>query len=288
VAMSASIPVAHGFPALPPVKLDAGGMLDEDIRCRRCAYNLRSLSPMGRCPECGTAVGRSIQGDFLRFCEPDWVGTLASGMRWIVAGIALAIVLGLVCGGLAGAGVLSPVIINIILYGTSVVGFVGYWKVTTPDPGVTSKESGLDARNITRLAQVAGLVVGPLPWISHLLPELLNSAILIFSSIVGIAGTIAALLYSRRLALRIPDDKLATSCRSLMWFAGLVMMLGLASLVAVVVIGPGAILGVGVTMGLGLMGLFCLLWGVSIIEKFRKAFREAAKLARNSWAATPT
>ena len=52
------------------LRLDASGRLDEDIACRKCGYNLRGLNKDGACPECGTAVGRSTQGDLLRFCDP--------------------------------------------------------------------------------------------------------------------------------------------------------------------------------------------------------------------------
>ena len=55
----------------PQVAVDQEGNLAEDRTCIKCAYNLRGLDPAGRCPECGTAVGRSILGDFLRYCDPD-------------------------------------------------------------------------------------------------------------------------------------------------------------------------------------------------------------------------
>jgi len=63
--------------ASPPLGPD--GALAADVPCRRCAYNLRGLRPERRCPECGTPIGRSIVGDLLEYCDPDWVARLARG-----------------------------------------------------------------------------------------------------------------------------------------------------------------------------------------------------------------
>ncbi|HVT81859.1 MAG TPA: hypothetical protein VHM90_14530 [Phycisphaerae bacterium] len=35
--------------------------LERDVRCIHCQYNLRTLLPEGRCPECGNAVGDSLR-----------------------------------------------------------------------------------------------------------------------------------------------------------------------------------------------------------------------------------
>lgn len=86
--------------AILPIRTDAQGCIDEDVPCRRCGYNLRSLVLDGRCPECGTAVGRSLHGDLLRFSDPAWVQSLASGMNWILAGMIIGFIVGAVAGGL--------------------------------------------------------------------------------------------------------------------------------------------------------------------------------------------
>ncbi len=38
----------------------AGGIVDRDIPCASCGYNLRSLKIAGVCPECGVAVNRTV------------------------------------------------------------------------------------------------------------------------------------------------------------------------------------------------------------------------------------
>ncbi len=69
--------------------LDESGTVIVDTSCRRCSYNLRGLSEEGRCPECGTPVGLSTQGDLLRFADPDWLESLARGLNFILWGVAV-------------------------------------------------------------------------------------------------------------------------------------------------------------------------------------------------------
>ena len=54
--------------------------IQEDTPCLACGYNLRGLSSDWRCPECGTAIGRSLHGNLLRFAQPQYVRKLARGV----------------------------------------------------------------------------------------------------------------------------------------------------------------------------------------------------------------
>src|SRR5688572_1470165 len=78
------------LPQMSP-SVDPAGVVVADLSCRRCQYNLRTLSIGGRCPECGLAVGFSAQGDLLRFSDPNWVMTLRRGVLGILWGVAVLI-----------------------------------------------------------------------------------------------------------------------------------------------------------------------------------------------------
>ena len=216
--------------ALPTVVLDPAGRIAIDVACRKCGYNLRGLLPDGRCPECGTAVGRSLHGDLLRFSDPEWVQKLASGMNWIVASI----IIGLLGGafGAAFLGLFTSILSSrtfIVLGPMSglvfgLIALVGYWKVTTPDPARLAEESSLSSRKLVRTAQIANYAVTPVnSLLQHLAWTVPHMVLSVVAGIVGLVGTFAIFVYGRKLALRLPDEKLARSCRIVMW--GLAVML---------------------------------------------------------------
>ena len=80
------------------VAIDEDGRIIGDVTCRGCGYNLRGLTPDGVCPECAIAIGRSVKGDLLQYCDPAWVDRLARGMLWVIAGTIASR-----CGGLSTA-----------------------------------------------------------------------------------------------------------------------------------------------------------------------------------------
>ncbi len=49
----------------PPVESNDEPRSTIDAPCVHCGYDLRGLPANGRCPECGTAIARSIRGDLL-------------------------------------------------------------------------------------------------------------------------------------------------------------------------------------------------------------------------------
>jgi hypothetical protein len=63
-------------------------VIDRDLPCRRCQYNLRTLPADGRCPECGEPVSASSQ---YRAPDARWLRAQARGCCLLVAGNALLI-----------------------------------------------------------------------------------------------------------------------------------------------------------------------------------------------------
>src|SRR5687767_9833717 len=147
---------SYASPPTPP--LDAAGNVVVDLPCRKCAYNLRTLSINGRCPECGTAVGFSAQGDLLRFSDPGWVMTLHRGVVLILVGIAVAI-LGVVVAAAVSAA--SPgigrVLATVIQLGSAVLMVVGSWMLTEPDPSGLGEDRYGASRKIIRITLLIGV-----------------------------------------------------------------------------------------------------------------------------------
>jgi len=294
------------------VPLDSSGNLDLDLTCVRCAYNLRGLRPEGICPECGTAVARSCQGNSLRFCDPNWVEQLASGMRWVVASIVLGILLGLLAGGVSAAMGGAPASIPtgalpvLIGLAAGILSIIGYWKVTTPEPGVPEEPAEINLRKVIRVTLILGFLlnIADIPFSAG--PLFVDTLLALVSGVVGLVMMFSVFVYARRLALRIPDLSLAKSTRTLMWLIVVIMLLAivLAVVGALVAqnaatagtVAPGAappspgsvfgslapILAIGCFVGVGY--LVAAIWALLLINRYRKAFRQAASDARDTWA----
>jgi hypothetical protein len=58
-------------------------VIDRDVPCRDCGYNLRSLSMGGRCPECGGEVGRSLE-NWLANIDPHKSRLLTKGLMLVI------------------------------------------------------------------------------------------------------------------------------------------------------------------------------------------------------------
>jgi hypothetical protein len=216
---------------LPDV-LDPAGAIATDIPCHACSYNLRGLTLDHRCPECGSPVSVSIQGNFLRFADPDWLDTLARGNRRVVLGIAL--VPGLVLFLFAGVAVISSGALSIsrntayiiletfaLIGGLAAIGLliVGLWSLTTPElvgEGLRVAARSRAAARVTLIALPICLVAdGLVDWCAAVLParvpETSNLLILVALTI----GILAYLRYMRTLAERIPDPDLVKRTRAL-------------------------------------------------------------------------
>ena len=219
-----------------PFAVDASGRLDQDVTCRKCGYNLRSLSPQGVCTECGTPVGRSLMGDLLRFSDPKWVRLLASGMDWILVGFIIIILSSCLIGAAVGAmGVPQFVLIAF----QTVMGFiplVGYWKVTTPDPGGL-EDSELDrVRRTLRGAYLLNFGLTPVQLVLMEKQPIAGIGVALASAVVGVVVTVSTFRFGRMMARRIPDDQLARSCRSLMWLTIAVWIVGVVAGAALILV----------------------------------------------------
>lgn len=276
--------------------IDASGVISTDLPCRRCSYNLRGLMEEGRCPECGTPIGLSTQGDLLRFASPNWVETLARGIRFILWGIVLVIF------GSIGAGVLasitSPILGQIVGFAAGLLSVYGSWLLTEPDPSGLGEDQYGTARKIIRFSLIVGLgeSVAEIILSTTTLPpsaRILFTILGVITALVGLVGQFALLYYLQKLAMRIPDLKLAGRARFLMYAYGI-------SLAVVILAGASAaILGLGgaspgspfmaIVFVAGIAGLAMLVFGIMwlfLLSRMGKAFRQQAQFARQTWAAS--
>ncbi len=269
--------------------------LTADLICARCGYNLRGLPADGRCPECFTPVARSVHGNLLRFADPAWVDTLRRGtLIWLWSMLVALVAYG---GGAVLAGFAGPGVIKNIL--SVIAAAVTLWAiilVTAPEPMIAAEDDPVTLRRFARWAAIVSFAGEASQLVQQVSPVaswfFVVVAIVIF---VGIAASVAQFLYLRRLALRVPDQELASMTKTVMWgFVGaLTALLGLVVAVGVIPLAGGG--GGGATpqpsggTAVVLIMLTCVavlgfvvfsIWWIVLLFRYHRAFKDAAAEAR--------
>lgn len=268
------------------------GTVEADLPCRKCAYNLRGLPAEGRCPECGSAVGLSLQGDLLRYSDPAWVRTLRRGVSAIILAIVIMVValIGSALIGVTTRSSASALIGVGGMIGGYAVYLLGFWLLTTPDPSGIGENDYGTARKIIRITLAISVANSGL----ELIPTLVNvppgarmmlQFVGVLASICGLVGIVAQLQYLGRLALRIPDLPLSSRANflkiALPMTQGIIIVMSLLSLL---LIAPG---NSGLGCVTGLCGLAYLVFGIMyllLLEKLGKRFGVQAEIASQTWA----
>jgi hypothetical protein len=287
---------------------DAGHIVDDQI-CRRCGYNLRGLRRDGRCPECGTAVALSLEGDLLRYADPRWVERLARGSRFILNGLSAALVCAIATGvlsavtppGSPGATAMALEALTAICQVAALFGLIaaycGAWMMTSPDPTRAGEDRYATSRKLVRIALLIGLANTAIQMSLDVISvpgglDVLVEVIDVLANLAALVGWLAYLRYLAKLALRIPDEKLSKRARFLFGAFLLVpVALALLGIGAGILeaLGPhvGGALGVCFVLTLVIGMLILLLVALRLQHRIGQTCREQARLARQIWAAGP-
>lgn len=126
-------------------------LVEADVTCLGCGYNLRGLARDGRCPECGESVERSLHGDLIRYADPKWVDRITRGLKAMYYSVVASLILGLFAAIIGGAflvsAAFSPIVaVIMIAVWTAWVGIelaypIGWWLATTRDPAESERRS---------------------------------------------------------------------------------------------------------------------------------------------------
>jgi hypothetical protein len=202
---------------------DETGTIIADRACRRCGYNVRGLRAEGLCPECGTPIGLSTHGDLLRYADPAWVEKLRLGIKYMLWGIVVSIVVGFLASCLARAAGRGKEVQQAIGLLAGLLGVYGAWLLTSPDPSRIGEDRYITARKIVRFGLIVGLLNQCLMIAIYGIPGITRVVVLflvipaVLCGLLGVAAEFAKFLYLEKLADRVPDPKLAGFARFLRW-----------------------------------------------------------------------
>jgi hypothetical protein len=201
------------YPAPPP----AATVL-ENIPCRNCGYNLRTLARDGVCPECAAPVADSLHVEFLRAANPQWLKKIGIGVRIVFWSLTATILFGTNLFGFRFGGV-SPV----QFYWIPVVTLcVGIWLATAPNPAdLIDAPEGTLRRGTRALAlswpvgaAMRGLFAYYGAWVIRFESQVFITTVI---AVAEAASITTLMLYLRSLALRFPDEDVAGGLRRAAW-----------------------------------------------------------------------
>jgi hypothetical protein len=206
-----------------PTHLDSNGRLNIDIPCANCGYNLRGFVADGTCGECGHDVSDSLGADRLVFSCPRWLRSMMTGFNWVLVGFVLEVIAVVVALMTLPSSRRTWDEIDLLTWAIPVpaglIGFIGCWKWTSPEPDSPSEiENSL--RRFARLAAVIAvvLIVGAGP--CYFFHQRLGDTLASMGGVILFPGAFAALLYARWIARRLPDAKLAAHIMLMIWMYG--------------------------------------------------------------------
>lgn len=287
--------------------MNADNILNEDVQCLGCGYNLRGLDTAGRCPECNTPVNSSNTPNLLRYANPDWLGQVKFGFDLVIIAVLGGLVAGFIVGFIFGflAPGLLPVVMIVFGLATYGVQIWGVYLITAPEPRASITEEANSARNLTRLLILLGLGANGLNWVSQLLGLGAFFVVMgmMISSVIGIGLYYYGFSYAAQLAERIPDPKLVKNSSTMKWcLIVLTALTVIATIFASIFLGftPGATppvpAGGGAGVGMGAVGVSCFIGalgfalfvaGIVMLFQYRRAMTQALEQARQVAAGQP-
>jgi hypothetical protein len=214
-----------------------GTAIAADMSCTICGYNLRGLVPSKVCPECGTPIGRSVHGNLLRFAEPEWLTKLHLGVRLMLWGILISILVGAI-SLVPGVPAIYAGLAGLIAGGLNLC---ATFLLTTQEPRIAQAEDALTLRRVVRLCALSGyLGESTLNLQTSASMPLVMSVVGAIFALVGLVAWFGTFVYLRRFAARIPNSKLARSTTIVMWgFVTTAAVCAVAGLVVALIATPG-------------------------------------------------
>jgi hypothetical protein len=267
----------------------SGSIVTLDTTCRRCGYNLRGLDEAGRCPECGTPIGLSTQGDLLRYADPLWLVRLRDGL-WLMTAGALCVVFMQLQNFVLPLRMpfwMQP----LVYFAFGLISISGAWLLTVADPAGLAEDQYVSTRKLIRITIVLGLAYRIFAFganATSVSPDmrLLLTILAICFGFVSIAGFCLTCKYLAQLSDRIPRPGLVRFSRHLMWWYPFVHG-PFYVLSAMLTVSPrlvaGTVLVPLVIMWQRYLYLALLLASVVLYLRLAKSVREQEQIARQRW-----
>jgi hypothetical protein len=202
----------------------AAQVVEADLTCVGCGYNLRTQALGGVCPECGKSVQATLRFPHLARSAPRWLTSLVDSVTVLLVAFAVA------CSWFdRGRDEPLPVLLGTIAWA---LGWFAVWLLTRPEPGRPWAARRVRAwllRVTATLPYATAFAVVPLVrWIGDPLGVFVAGALPLFV----LPATFLYYAHLRDAALRLPNRRLAWQAAALAWLLPLAAVVSMAGVVA--------------------------------------------------------
>ena len=262
----------------------APAVIETQTFCSSCGYNLH-LAPLdGKCPECGTDVARSLQGDRLANADPQWVAKLRTAVTLMLVNALLTFIVSL----FVSSAPRSAIALVSAVAGT--VTFAAMWLLTTPEPKAWRAEQTLTIRMALRICAVVNFAATLIGAANVVAPNLTLALLTDSLQILGLASFWLFFLFLSRIARRIPSPSLSTQCKIIMWGFTASMFLVIVMLIARAAAARGAAPALSQAIAVfacpAALGILVFaIWMLIVLLRLRTALATAAAQAQQTAAA---
>jgi len=189
----------------------AAQVVEADLTCVGCGYNLRTQALGGVCPECGKSVQATLRFPHLARSAPRWLTSLVDSVTVLLVAFAFAVA----CSWFdRGRDEPLPVLLGTIAWA---LGWFAVWLLTRPEPGRPWAARRVRAwllRVTATLPYATAFAVVPLVrWIGDPLGVFVAGALPLFV----LPATFLYYAHLRDAALRLPNRRLAWQAAALAW-----------------------------------------------------------------------
>lgn len=182
-------------------------------------------------------VADSLRGDLLQHAGPDYLKTILAGHSWVLNGVLAMIIVQVAAmiGGIAARAAPSREVTTVLSFAglaVSVWIFLGYLKLTEPDPQFTGSDRPYTARRLVRISAIVSIGVAAIASLVSLLTTMSGPVLLAIGvlQLVGLAAFVMQFLammnYTMWLGRRVPDAWLVRRAARYRWMLPLIAIVG--------------------------------------------------------------
>lgn len=218
-------------------------VLDRNVACVRCSYNLRGLPTNGKCPECSEPIANSTRGFVPRRFSKQYLASMRLGLTMVLIGVPVHVLFSAapIVAFLERSRYLEAVDFMAAAVGlcSSAILVAGYWCYAVIDADYRERMRVWSVRRVLRIAAVASFVIslirlGPslaVMALSEYFPIFYGFVVmfpfgLIICVVVWMFEFVAVMNYTARIGEGVPDDSVVRRARSFRWLLPLMCVIG--------------------------------------------------------------